>query len=54
MILITGATGNVGRPLVTKLLARGAKSAPSAGIQTPLVCRTEPKSSRPTRAGQTH
>ena len=25
MILITGATGNVGRPLVTQLLARGAK-----------------------------
>ena len=25
MILITGATGNIGRPLVTKLLARGAE-----------------------------
>jgi uncharacterized protein YbjT (DUF2867 family) len=25
MILITGATGNVGRPLVAQLLARGAK-----------------------------
>ena len=25
MILITGATGNVGRPLVTQLLAHGAK-----------------------------
>ena len=25
MILITGATGNVGRPLVTQLLARGTK-----------------------------
>ena len=25
MILITGATGNVGRPLVTQLLARGAE-----------------------------
>jgi uncharacterized protein YbjT (DUF2867 family) len=25
MIMITGATGNVGRPLVTKLLARGTK-----------------------------
>jgi uncharacterized protein YbjT (DUF2867 family) len=25
MILVTGATGNVGRPLVTQLLARGAK-----------------------------
>ena len=25
MILVTGATGNVGRPLVAQLLARGAK-----------------------------
>ena len=25
MILITGASGNVGRPLVAQLLARGAK-----------------------------
>jgi uncharacterized protein YbjT (DUF2867 family) len=52
MILVTGATGNVGRPLVTQLLARGAKVRAISRHPNTAGLPTEPKSSRPTRAGR--
>jgi hypothetical protein len=53
IILITGATGNVGRPLVAQLLLAARRSESSTDIHIPLVCRTELKSSRLTRVGRT-
>ena len=38
-ILVTGATGNVGRPLVTQLAAPASRSAPSPDTQTPRLSR---------------
>ena len=52
MILITGATGNVGLPLVTQLLARGAKVRAVSRHPT-LAGRAEPKLSRRTQVSRT-
>ena len=54
MILITGATGNVGRPLVTQLLARGAKVRAISRNPNTAGLPTEPKSVGADPADRTH